>query len=319
MIFLAYFLGCSIFIILQGLFSGSEIAFVSSSTLRLRHRMQRKDKKAKLAFELVSNPEKFLATTLVGTNLAVIISSSLATLFLIETGVENSNMWITFLFTPIVVIFAELVPKNIGRFYKERFSCVVSGTVKFFETIFFPLVLIIEKFSRSLIRLLVGKKRCRSVFVTKEEIKLILKEIEGKGILDKGEKEAIEDVFGFGETKIKDVITPFKKIVGLDYADSYEEITRRARNFGLTRYPVFKNKEMVGYINIFDLFYHKENWLELIRPIARVGESQKLYDVFTNLRTNRENIALVMRGRKPIGVVTLEDIIREIITSIVKY
>jgi len=96
-------------------------------------------------------------------------------------------------------------------------------------------------------------------------------------------------------------------------------VLRKFKSFGFTRYPVFKNREIVGYVNMFDVFYEEGNWQKLVRPITHVGESQKLYDVFTNLRTKRENMALVMRGKNPLGIVTLEDIIREIITSIIKY
>ena len=84
-----YLLGCIIFVVLQGFFAGSEISFVSSNPLRLRHRMRRGDKRAKVAYELIGSPEKFLATTLVGTNISVVISSSLATLFLIELNISN--------------------------------------------------------------------------------------------------------------------------------------------------------------------------------------------------------------------------------------
>jgi len=318
MIFIIYFIVCGFFIALQGLFAGSEIAFISTDLLKLRHKIQRKDKKAQAAYELITNPEKFLATTLVGTNVSVIISSSLATLSLIQMGSENSVLWITFIFTPIVVVFAELVPKNIGRFYRGKFSCSVSGIIKVFEIIFSPVVYGIEKLSRTLVKVFVGKKRHRSFFVTKEEIRSILKEVQSGGLLDRGEKEAIEDVFDFQEDKIKDVTTPLRDVIGFDYSDSKEIIIKKAKKSGFTRYPVFKNKEVVGFINIFDLFYKEGEWTKYIRKITRVGESQKLYDVFTTMRTKKANISLVMRGGKVLGMVALEDIMREIITSIIK-
>lgn len=319
MIFIVYFIICGFFIALQALFSGSEIAFISSDLFKLRHKIQRKDKQAQTAYELITNPEKFLATTLVGANISVTISSSLATLLLIQLGTQNSALWITFIFTPIIVVFAELVPKNIARFYREKFSCKVAGIIKSFEIIFSPLVKLIESLSRILVKILVGKKRHRSLFVTKEEIKSILKEVQSQGLLDRGETEAIEDVFGFKEDKIKDVTTLLRDVLGLDYADSKEIILKKAKKCGFTRYPVFKNKEVVGFINIFDLFYREGEWTKYIRTIIRVGESQKLYDVFTTMRTKKANIALVMRGKKVLGIVTLEDIMREIIASIIKY
>ena len=92
-----YLLGCLLFIFLQGFFASSEIAFVSSSILKLRHRKDQ-NKNSLLAYQLRTKPEGFLATTLVGTNISVVVSSSLATYFLISLGVSNSNLWITFLF-----------------------------------------------------------------------------------------------------------------------------------------------------------------------------------------------------------------------------
>jgi len=313
-----YVAGCVVFLILQGIFSGAEIAFISSNRIRLQHRLRKGDKRAGKALRLISNPEKFLATTLIGTNISVVVSSSLATLCLISLGVERSNMWTTLLFTPIVVIFAELFPKNIGTYYRERFSYIIAPCIAFFESLLLPAVIAAEYTSRFFVRIFIGKSKKLSLFVTREEIKSIFKEKESSKVLDKGEKEAIEDILDFKETKVKDVMAPFNRIVGFDYTDSYEFLLKKASRHKFTRYPVFKNREIKGYINIFDIFYKGGEWLKLIRPIMKFGESQKLYEVFTALREKQESIALVMRGRKVIGLVTIEDIIREIITSIVK-
>jgi len=313
-----YIIGCVFFLMLQGVFSGAEIAFISSNRIRLQHRLRKGDKRAEKALRLVSNPEKFLATALIGTNISVVISSSFATLCLMSLGAERSNMWITFLFTPIVVIFAELFPKNIGTYYREELSCKIAPYIIFFEFLFLPAVVAAECASRFFVKIFIGEKKRHSFFVTREEIKSIFKEKESSKVLDKGEKEAIEDILDFRETKVKDVMTPFNRIVGFDYTDSYEFLLEKASRHKFTRYPVFRNREVKGYINIFDIFYEGGNWLKLTRSIMKVGESQKLYEVFTTLREKQESIALVMRGRKVIGLVTIEDIIREIITSIVK-
>jgi len=314
-----YLLGCLIFVILQGFFAASEISFISSHMLRLRHRQSKGDQKAKKVYEFILNPEKFLATTLVGTNLSVVLSSSLLTFFLIRLGVRASNLWITFAFTPVVVIFAELIPKNIGRFFREDFSCAVVGLIDFFEKLFLPVVKTIEAISKFLIKIFIGKARHRSPFVTKEEIRLLVKEIEKEGGIDRGEKEAIEEVFEFKKDTIKDFCVEIKKIVAVDYTDNYQAILEKVKKFRFTRYPVFKNRVIAGYINIYDLFYNpKTNWQSFIRPIIKVGFNQKLQGVFTRLKSKRESIALVMKGRRPYGIITISDIIREIITSIIK-
>jgi len=314
-----YLLGCLIFLILQGFFAASEISFISSSTLKLGHRRDKGDKNAKKVYELILNPERFLATTLVGTNLSVVLSSSLLTFFLIRLDVAQSNLWITFAFTPIVVIFAELIPKNIGRFFREDFSCKIVGIIDFFEKLFLPVVKSIEIISKFLVRMFIKKIKYRSPFVTKEEIKLLVKEIEKEGGIDRGEKEAIEEVFEFRSDTIKDFCVVIKDIIAIDYTDNYQTILEKVKNHRFTRYPVFRNKEIIGYINIYDLFYNpKKSWQSFIRPITVVGFNQKLQGVFTKLKSKRESIALVMKGKRSYGIITISDIIREIITSIIK-
>ena len=314
-----YLLGCLIFVILQGFFVASEISFISSPTIKLRHRQNRGDRKAKKVYGFILRPERFLVTTLVGTNISVVLSSSLITFFLINLGVKSSNLWITFIFVPLVVIFAELIPKNIGRFFKEDFSCKVVGLVSFFEKLFSPLVKSIEVVSKLLVKVFVKKAKYRSFFVTKEEIKLLVKEIEKEGGIDKGEKEAIEEVFEFRSDRIKDVCVRTKRIVAFDYTDSYKTILATVKKHRFTRYPVFKNKDIVGYINIYDLFYQGAvRWQQSIRPIAKVGFNQKLHQIFTRLKSKKESIALVLKGEKIYGIITIQDIIHEIITSIIK-
>ncbi|MBU2473678.1 MAG: DUF21 domain-containing protein [Candidatus Omnitrophica bacterium] len=314
-----YLLGCLGCLILQGFFAASEISLISSRTLVLRHRQNQGDLRAKKVYELLLKPERFLATTLVGTNLSVVISSSLLTFFLIQLGIKSSTLWITFIFTPIVVIFAELIPKNIGRYYREEFSLWACGGISFFEKLFFVLVRSIETLARFLVRIFIKSARYRSPFVTKEEVKSLVKEIEKQGIIDRGEKEAIEEIFEFRIDRIKDVCVDLKKITFFNYDDSYSRLKEIIKTQEFTRYPVLKDKTVVGYVNIYDLFYSpKETWQESIRPIAKIGLNQKLHEIFTVLQAKKEGIALVTKGNKPYGIVTVSDLIREIITSIIK-
>ncbi len=314
-----YLLGSLSCMVLQGFFAASEIAFISSRSLKLRYRKDKGDKRAEKVYELILKPERFLVTTLVGTNIAVVVSASLLTFALIQLGIENSNLWITFIFTPLVVIFAELIPKNIGRFFREDFSCRTVGVFTFFEKLLLVLVRFIEAVTQSLVRIFVKRAKYRSPFVTKEEIKFLVKEIQRQGGIDKGEKEAIEDVFEFKSDKIKDVCVAFKEIVAFDYSDSYSRLLEIVKKQEFTRYPVLKNRQVVGYLNIYDLFYNpKESWQSFIRPIAKLGLNQKLQEAFTILQAKKEGIALIMKGSKPYGIVTIGDLTREILTSIIK-
>ncbi|MCF7870085.1 MAG: DUF21 domain-containing protein, partial [Candidatus Omnitrophica bacterium] len=129
-----------IFFILSGFFSASEIGFISSSRISLQHKKERNQKGASWAYDYLVHPDKLLTTILIGVNLSNVLSASFLTFILINLDVEKSGLWTTIFFTPLVVIFADLVPKNVGRIYREDFSCKTVGLIRFFEILFYPLV-----------------------------------------------------------------------------------------------------------------------------------------------------------------------------------
>jgi putative hemolysin len=314
-----YILTSILFFVLSGFFSASEIAFISSSKISLRHKKERKQKGAAKAYSYLLQPDRLLTTILIGVNISNVLSASILTFLLINFGVGKSNLWITFLFTPLVVVFADLVPKNVGRFYREDFSCKTVGLIKFFEILFYPLIKITIFINFLFKKIFLKKKNKTSFFVTKEEIRFLAQQIQEEGEIDFGERKAIEEVFEFKENKVKDFCVKRKKIVGFDYTDSEQVLLAIIKKYNFDRYPVYKNKEIIGYINIYDLFYNPgKNWRKLIRPIAKIGISQKLYQTFAMLQKKKENIALVLKGNKIYGMITLEDLTREILTSIIE-
>jgi len=168
-------------------------------------------------------------------------------------------------------------------------------------------------------RIFIGNVRKRSLFVTKEELKYLLKDIEETGGIDKGEKAALEELLAWENKKIKAAAVPLEKVVTVDYNDSSQRVTELIQKSNFTRYPVFKQKEIIGYLNAFDLFYNPgKNWQAFIRPLTIVGANQKLYEVFSALKVKKENIALVLEGTTVYGIVTLQDLGREIIASLIK-
>lgn len=300
-------------------FAASEISFISSGRIALHHRKEKKEKGAAKAYRYLRHPDNFLATVLVGVNLSNVLSTSLLTFILIKAGIENSNIWITFLFTPLAVIFADLVPKNIGRFYKEDFSCKVAGLIGFFEILFYPLAKTALAANSFLKKIFLKNKQQNSFFVTKKEIRLLARQIEQEGQIDLGERKAIEEVLEFKENKVKDFCLPLAKVAGFDYADSKSGLISKMNKYRFTRYPVYQNKKIIGYVNAYDLFYNPaKNWRQLIRPITKIGWNQRSYQVFSLLQKKRESIALVIKGNKAYGVVFVEGLIRQILASIVK-
>jgi len=310
---------CLLFILLQGFFAASEIAFISSNPIKLKHRQEKGEAAAAGVYARILRPEKFLTTALIGINLSLVISSSIFTLGLIHAGIRHSNLWTLVFFPLFVVIFGELLPKNVGRRFPEDFSCATYSVYAFFEKILEPAIKITEMFTGFFIRSAIGKVRRRSMFVTKEEVSALIKETEALGGIDKGEKNAIEQAMEFKAKSLSGICLALDKVIMLSAEDGQATVLDTVKKNRYTRFPVKRASEVVGYINSFDLFYAPDrDWQLCIRPITRVNAEDKLYDSFNLLRGKKENIALVVAKDKPCGIVTIQDIIREIVTSIVK-
>jgi putative hemolysin len=228
--------------------------------------------------------------------------------------VKNPSFWVALTLTPFVLIFGEMFPKNIGRVFQIKFVLYWLTPFRFFEFLLRPLVTVINFFPSKIVTLFFKDKK---YILSKDDLKILTETLHSQGSIERLEKEAIVDALGFSQDRIKDVYLPFKKVVGIDYIDTQESILAKAQHHGFTRYPVFKNKEVVGYLNIFDLFYKEcSDWHSLIRPIVKVGINQRLDDVLSLLRRKKENIALVFKGKGPCGIVSTQDLIREVISAL---
>jgi len=311
-----YPLAVIVFVVLAGFFSSLETAFVCTEYLKIKKLRRKRPKIYNYLIRFFSKPEHFLATTLVGTNICIIMSSCFTTIILVKLKIDNPSLWVSIVLTPIVLVFAEMFPKSIGRVYQSRFIIYFLKPFVFLEFILRPLVLLAAFLPSRVIGLFSGKKTYK---VSKDDIKILTEALHSEGKIERSEKEAIVDVLGFSQTRVKDIYVPVKKVISIDYIDGLEDILKKAKMYGFTRYPVFRDKEVVGYINIFDLFYEKfSSWHDVIRVIPKVGINQRLDDIFSPLFTRKKNIALVLKGERPYGIITTQDLMKEVITTLTR-
>lgn len=303
-------------LVLQGFFSGTEAAFISLNSMKLRHRVEKKEKRAQVAYRLLLRPDRLLATTLVGTNIAVVTSSVLATFLFTQFFGEKGAVIAVFVMLPLTLIFGEIIPKTVFRERANRVVLRVAPLLDFFQGLLKPAVFIVSGIAKSLVFLVNPKGIRKNPFVTREEIKLLVREIAREGILEEQEKEVINSIFDFTLTRVEDIMTPFKKVIYVDYTESQESIKKKSKEYGFTRLLVFKNRKLLGMINIFDLFYNTDDWRKHIRPLRKVGINEKLDTMFSQMQPNKESIAAVIKNEKVVGIFTMEDLMEEVICGI---
>jgi CBS domain containing-hemolysin-like protein len=301
----------------EAFFSGAETAFVSVNFLKLMHLIEKKNKRAVLVHDLLKRPERLLITTLLGTNLSVVVSAACATAIFERTRPGYGALLATVIMTPISFVFCQLLPKTIFRYRANKMALYVAKPLSISEKVLLPFVSFFTFFGNSVARIVNPKGLRKNPFLTKDEIKSLIKDISREGILEAREKEAIDRIFEMTQTYAADIMVPMKNLVGIDHNDSIEAVKEKARTCRFTRFPVFKDKELAGIINIFDIFYNTvSDWRVLIRPIIRVAHNESVDKVFSKMQPNKELIVAVYNENDMAGILTLDDLMEDITSGL---
>lgn len=315
-------------LLVAAFFSGVETAVISTSKLHLKYLAKNGNKKALIISDLIRKPDQFLRVVLIGTNIAVIlssaISSSLALYFWGNKGVSISVI----LTTLIVLIFCEVIPKTIAQSNAEKFSLNTAYYIKIASSLLSPLEIFFNWISNFIIRILTGKKYIPlNVFFTKKDLKLFFEVGEREGALEKKEKSMIERILNLNETYVKDVMRPQKYIVAIEASTSVEDAMKLMNKEGFSRIPVYKNNlnNIIGFIYAKDFLmgdlkkklYHNLNLSNLIHPPYFVSENKRVTYLLKEFQRKKVHIAVVISKDKNIsGVVTIEDLLEEIFGEI---
>lgn len=299
-------------LILSGFFSGIETGFVSCNKMRIRYKMEKGNPTARMIWSLLQNPHRFLATTLVGTNLCVVTGAIVATHICIKLFGKNGPIVATAIMVPLNLVFGEIFPKAIYRIQANRLIFVAAPILVFFQKILFPIVILIEGLSSLVIRIFGIRRIKKDPLITQENIELLVRQIASEGVIERSEQGAIHKIFDFRHTRVGDIMVGLRDVVSIDYDDEREDIIEKARRARFTRCPVVENKQVKGVLNIFDIFYNDGDWHRFIRPVRQVYANQRINHVLYQMQRSKELISVVVRKGKFIGIITLEDIIREI-------
>ena len=311
-----------ILIALSALFSMSETAFMSVNKIRIRTLAEDGQKKAKVVDSLLENQDRLLSSILVGNNLVNIAASSLTTSFVISLfGNEGTGVAIaTGFVTLMILIFGEITPKSLATKNAESIVFGVCRFIQFLAVIFTPVVAILNIISGFFIKLLGGDKNDGPT-MTEEDLKTIVTVSHEEGVLEDEEKEMIHNVFEFGDTEIKEIMTPRIHVVSVPDDVTYNDLMKTFKESQFSRIPVHSESydEIIGVLHIKDLMLSKVvkskfDVKEFMRETYVVYEFNHVSDVFESMRKEHTSLAIVLDEYGVMsGIVTLEDIVEEIV------
>jgi CBS domain containing-hemolysin-like protein len=310
-------------IICAAFFSGAETAFVSCNRIRIRHLAKGRDKNAQIVEKLLVKPERILATTLVGTNISIVLGVVMAAAYagiLLRNYEGLGGIVATVVMTPVVLVFSEAIPKAYFYRHADAITLRIGGLLRFFCYLFYPLVALSTYLPRKLLALM-GDTTPKNPFVTREELRLLMWESGRLGVLEKHEQDMIHHIFEFRETAVKSVMVPLVAVdaieVGEKVASALEVIDER----GHSRLPIYEERidNIIAYVSVGELLGKSPSGpiKNLMNPVLIVPETKSIADLLLELKVRGEHLAVVVDEYGGVsGIVTLEDLIEEIVGEI---
>ena len=305
-------------------FSSAETAYSSVSKIRLKNYADNGNKKAKKALYIAEHYDKALSTILVGNNIVNIAASSLATLFFVSFMDDAAGTLVsTIVLTIVVLIFGEVMPKNIAKQNSESLCMRFGGALYVIMVIMTPVTFLLLKLT-SFVQKRASKSKKKEPSVTEDELKYIVESIEEEGVLEEQESELVQSALEFDEKTVYDVLTPRVDMITIDIEGDPKKIRETVLKERFSRIPVYQGNidNIIGVLHTRDylecmLSNDYPDIRELIQPAYFIYRSKKLSSLLADFRYKQVHIAIVTdEYGGTLGMVTMEDLLEQLVGEI---
>ncbi|BAL80947.1 hemolysin family protein [Caldisericum exile] len=318
-----------ILLLFSAVFTMLESAMFNSSLIRIQT-LSKKNFIYKLLLEHKKRPENFISAVVIGNNfvnfLISAVITNIAVIYSNKYGLSNEIVVLiaTIITTLLVVIFGETIPKTIGSALPERSLGPTFSVFLPFYFILRPLAYVLSKISQFLLFVLGIKTSEKKFFESEEEVMSMIELGKKEGLIEREEEKMIYSIFEFGDTIVKDIMTPRVDIVAIDIESNLDEILDLITKSAHSRFPVYEEKidNVIGILYVKDLLKviakkEKPDIKKILRAPFFVPETKRVDELFKEMQKNKIQIALVFDEYGGIsGLVTIEDILEEIVGEI---
>ena len=302
-------------------FSATETAFSSANKIKLKNLAADDNKRAAYALRLCEDFDKLITAVLVGNTISNITMTTVATVYGIMTwGAKVGPTIATVMVTFLVLVFGEISPKILAREYAEETALALTPFVRALIFILTPLTFIFNGL-KIFLKKVFGKKDGPEF--SEDELLTIVEEAEAGGAIGEEQSELIANAIEFNDIDAIDILTPRVDIVAVEKGTPVAEIKKVFKESGLSRLPVYEDDldNIIGVINQKDLYNNNVKTIKdaekIIKPVAYVAETLKAAVLLKKMQAKRTHIAIVVdEYGGTTGLVTLEDIIEEIVGDI---
>lgn len=304
-----------------GFFAGCETAFSFCNEARLRAMAENGKGAAKRAVRILDDFDRTIVTLLILINTLYITSSTLATAALVKLIGSGGSVVATIVTTLLVFLFSETIPKNIARANSDSYALIAAYPISFFKSVLSPLSALFTYIGETAKKALPRKEALPDV--TEDEFEEMIENVQDADVLAPVEKDIIKSTIHFGDILAGAIMTPLEKTVCVDVNISEDELRTLLKEEKYSRFPVYEGDmdHVVGvlhsskvlsrltsgtFVNITDLMTRPY----MIRPDVPVSK------VFEGMSGRRTHMAVVAESGRTLGIVTMEDILEEIVGEI---
>ncbi|MCD4689227.1 MAG: hemolysin family protein [Desulfuromonadaceae bacterium] len=317
-----YLMILALLVALSAFFSGSETALLSLDSLRVQYHVAKGRPGARLLESIRKHPDRLLGAILVGNNLVNIAASVFATAFFVRFYGDHGELLTILILTPVILIFAEVCPKTFAARNPERVSFWVVRPIKLIMVLLGPVVWLVTGMARLMNRF--SRSETDGVTISEDQIRTMISVGEEAGVVGQEKRRMLHGVFELSQIRVRDIMIPRTEVVGMEVATPFAEVLQVAQQASHSRLLVYEQSldQVVGVIHSKDIlnYVHQPEEFSL-REQARapyfVPESQRISGLLQAMRQQRMHLAVVVDEYGGVeGIVTLEDIVEEIVGDI---
>ncbi|MDR0334656.1 MAG: hemolysin family protein, partial [Methanomassiliicoccaceae archaeon] len=310
---------------LSAFFGASETAFTTMNRIRMKNYAKDGNKKAEKALKISEDYDKLITTLLIGNNFVNITAATVSTIlfvsFLLKGDEGLAAAVSTVVITLIILTFGEITPKCIAKEKAEKLAMSFAGVLSVLIKVFYPMSVLFLKLKKLMTRSMPEEE---APTMTEEELIVMIEEIEEEGTLEKRESDLIKSAVEFDDKMVGEMCTPRVDVTAIDVTADRDAIKKAFRDTGFSRIPVYRGNidQIIGVIYGKDFYNRfvdsaKMKVEDAMRPVKFVPESMKISVLLKDLQRSKMHMAVVIdEFGGTVGIVTLEDIIEELIGEI---
>jgi len=314
-----------VLVLCSAFFSASETALVAVSRVRARALQDRKLRGSDSAVKLVDDKGHVLTSILIGNTIALLAADSLATTFAIEMGLAQAALWSTLVMAVVLLLFGEIIPKTLAAGNGDRYLLAMGRSMRVVATVIGPVSNAFTLIANLILRIF-GVRVTHQMYVTEEDIRALVNEGAEQNVIEEEEREMIHSVIEFGDTIVREVMTPRPQMIAVSIDDSPRRALDLVIAEGYSKLPVYQESkdDVVGIVHDRELLIALANGTlaqtslrSLMRPASHVPETKKIAELLREMQRDKFSMSIVVdEYGGTAGVVTMEDLLEEIVGEI---